>query len=63
MNLSPSLFWSLSLSEWRWLAGEDAAAPGRVDLDALIASYPDEPVPSPLPRSGEGRRKSRGDAR
>jgi uncharacterized phage protein (TIGR02216 family) len=45
MRLTPTVFWALSLTEWRaMLAGHfPKAAPSmrRADLDALLQLYPD----------------------
>ncbi|MGF1545150.1 MAG: phage tail assembly chaperone [Parvularculaceae bacterium] len=56
-GLSPAAFWSLTIGEWRWLAGAAGGAPGakpcanpatraepmtRADLSALLQQYPDE---------------------
>ncbi|MDG2527531.1 phage tail assembly chaperone [Caulobacter endophyticus] len=45
-SIPPAAFWRLSLKEWRALVGEGAgqggaAAPGRSDLAALMARFPD----------------------
>jgi uncharacterized phage protein (TIGR02216 family) len=42
----PEAFWRLSLAEWRALT-EAPAAPvlNRAALDALIARFPDDPIP------------------
>lgn len=43
MKLSPSEFWGLSLSEWRWLvAPSTEASMTRDDLAALLCQFPDE---------------------
>lgn len=50
LALSPEAFWRLSLAEWRALA-EAPAAPvlDRAALDALIARFPDDPIPWETP--------------
>jgi uncharacterized phage protein (TIGR02216 family) len=50
MALSPEAFWRLSLAEWRALA-EAPSAPvlDRAALDALIARFPDDPIPWETP--------------
>ena len=46
LALSPEAFWRLSLAEWRALT-EAPAAPtlDRAALNALIARFPDNPIP------------------
>jgi len=43
-GLPPGAFWSLTLAEWRALcaAFADDAPPGRAELQALCARYPDQ---------------------
>jgi uncharacterized phage protein (TIGR02216 family) len=50
LALSPEAFWRLSLAEWRALT-EAPAAPvlDRAALDALIARFPDDPIPWETP--------------
>ena len=46
LGLAPEAFWRLSLAEWRALTEVPAApALGRAALDALIARFPDDPIP------------------
>jgi len=35
-------FWSLSLREWRWLAGGAAPGLGSAGLDGLMEKFPDK---------------------
>jgi uncharacterized phage protein (TIGR02216 family) len=50
LALSPEAFWRLSLAEWRALAETPAGAVlGRAALDALIARFPDDPIPWETP--------------
>jgi uncharacterized phage protein (TIGR02216 family) len=46
LAIAPEAFWRLSLAEWRALT-EAPAAPvlSRAALDALIARFPDDPIP------------------
>ena len=46
LAIPPEAFWRLSLTEWRALT-ETPAAPvlNRAALDALIARFPDDPIP------------------
>lgn len=50
LAIAPEAFWRLSLAEWRALA-EAPAAPvlDRAALDALIARFPDDPIPWETP--------------
>jgi uncharacterized phage protein (TIGR02216 family) len=43
LRLTPAVFWSLSLVEWRALLDAQSGAPAlsRAGLDALMRSYPD----------------------
>jgi len=45
LRLPPTQFWSLSLTEFLLLAAPGApvahAAPGRAELEALMAAFPD----------------------
>ena len=59
MNIAPRDFWTLSLTEWRWLLA--AVAPSERlslgELSALAAAYPDIPPSSAArtlpPQAGE----------
>ena len=46
LSIPPQAFWRLSLAEWRALT-EAPATPvlNRAALDALIARFPDDPIP------------------
>lgn len=43
VGISPNAFWRLSLKEWRAMnSNADTPALARMDLDALIARFPDD---------------------
>jgi uncharacterized phage protein (TIGR02216 family) len=50
LAVPPEAFWRLSLAEWRALTDTPAApALNRAALDALIARFPDDPIPWEIP--------------